>query len=170
MSAIWNSYAEWLKGQNIADLDEKEVEHIRKWFYIGQALLRVFREYGVDAEWKRVYDQLRHYETYGTNGKTDLQLEKAKREFHHLNLPGLRRELSRCQPNKTQYEQRLQVLGLRVECGEAKSVIPDLQQLIQELKGIVFEAEAKDYRVSCLTLRACALQLLSLCVQGVHDY
>lgn len=168
--AIWNSYAEWLKGQNIADLDEKEVEHIRKWFYIGQALLRVFREYGVDAEWKRVYDQLRHYEIYGTNGKTDLQLEKAKREFHHLNLPGLRRELSRCQPNKTQYEQRLQVLGLRVECGEAKSVIPDLQQLIQELKEIVFEAETKDYRVSCLTLRACALQLLSLCVQGVHDY
>ena len=168
--AIWDGYAEWLKERRTDEVDAATGECIHKWFYIGQALLRVYREYGADAEWKRVYNQLRPYERCGTNGKTDLQLEKAKYEFHHLNLPGLRRELSRCQPNKAQYEQRLQVLGLRVECGEAKSVITELQQLIGDLEEIIPEAESRDYKVSCMTLQTGALQLLSLCVQGVYDY
>lgn len=167
---IWDNYASWLKEQNAEDVDQDTKIYIRKWFYIGQVLLRIFREYGEDAEWTRVFNQLRFYDEYGINGKMDLQLEKAKLAFHHLDLPALRRELSRCQPKKEQYEQRLQVLGLRVECGEVKSVIPELQQLIQDIKDSVSAAGAKDYRVNCLTLQVCALQLLSFCVQGVHEY
>ena len=167
---IWDHYAEKLSVQQWEDADEDLKADIRKWFYIGQVLLRIFREYGEDAEWTRVFNLLRTYEKYGINGKTDLQLERAKLEFHHMNLPGLRRELSRCQPKKEQYEQRLQILGLRIECGEVKVVIPELQLLIQEIKEAVSAAELENYKVSCLTLQVCALQLLSLCVQGVHDF
>lgn len=167
---IWKNYANWLKEQNIEDADEDMKTHICQWFYIGQVLLRIFREYGEDTKWTKVFNQLRPYEAYGINGKTDLQLEKAKLEFQHLNLPGLRRELSRCQPDRTQYEQRLQILGLRVECGEVKTVIKEIQQLIRDIEETISIAETEDYRVSCMTLRVCALQLLSLCVQGIHDF
>lgn len=168
--AIWDNYASWMKEQSAEDVDQDTKVHIRKWFYIGQMLLRIFREYGEDAEWTRIFNLLRFYEEHGINGKTDLQLEKAKFAFHHLDLPALRRELSRCQPKKEQYEQRLQVLGLRVECGEVKPVIPGLQQLVQDINDAVSAAGSEAYRVNCLTLQVCALQLLSFCVQGVHDY
>lgn len=170
---IWeNFYSLIIEKCNQEVLSEDETKaDIKKWFYIGQVLLRIFRENGADTDWKRVYDLLKSYEEYGTNGKVDLQLEKAKYEFYHLHIPALRREISKCRPQKEQYEQRLQLLGLRVECGEAEAVIPEIRQLMKDLEGELMET-GKDskYQVFCRTLKVCSLQLLSLCVQGVHDY
>lgn len=174
IDTVWENYAAVISEQCESKSDRRipdgMIEDVKKWFYIGQALLRIFRENGEDAEWKRVYGRLKHYENYGTNGETELQLEKAKYEYHHLNLAGLRRELNKCRPKKEQYEQRLQILGLRVECGETRAVIPELEQLIRELEEACLGKLSDDHRVFCLTLRTCMLQLLSLCIQGLHDY
>lgn len=168
--AIWDKYLKWIKANPKEAADATKTEYMRKWFYIGQALLRIFREYGEDTEWNKVYKTLRPYEAYGTNGTTDLQLERAKLAYHHLDMPALRRELSRCQPKSSQFEQRLQVLGLHVECGEADAVIHQLRQLMEDVEVAAATAQSDTYRVGCMTLQACALQLLSLCIQGTHDY
>lgn len=55
--AIWNA------------LEDKDA-YIVKWFYVGQALLRVFRENGDYAGWENVYEQLKPYEKVGVNGKS----------------------------------------------------------------------------------------------------
>lgn len=140
---------------------------IEKWFYVGQALLRVFRENGDYAKWEIVYDQLKPYEKVGVNGKIDLQLEKLKYEYHRLNIPAMRIALAKCNPQKEHYEQRLQILGIRVELDEAVSVLADLERLMMELQNIPAEDEKSSlyYR----SLEASALQLYSLCMQGVWD-
>lgn len=155
---IWINY--------LTEFDESKKDDIRKWFYVGQALLRIFRETGQDREWKKVHKQLRLKEEYGTNGCADLQLEKIKYEFHHLNISGMRREIGRVHLQKEQYEQRLQLLGLQVECGEVAAVIPKLKALIAELEAEKADDRFDKWQVSRKTLKACALQLLSLTIQS----
>ena len=140
---------------------------IEKWFYVGQALLRVFRENGDYAGWENVYEQLEPYEKVGVNGKIDLHLEKLKYEYHRLDVPAMRRALAKCHPQEKDYEQRLQILGIRVELDEAVSVLADLERLMMELQNIPTEDEKSSlyYR----SLEASALQLYSLCMQGVWD-
>lgn len=169
--AIWDNYYEYIKGNSQESADEFSCDMIRKWIYIGMALLRVFRESGEDAKWNGIYKLLCKYKEYDTNGIINLQVERAKLAYHHLDMPALRRELSQCQPRRNQFEQRLQILGLHVECGEAKMVVPQLHQLIADIiQGSAVGEETKEYRLSCLSLQACALQLLSLCEQGIHDF
>jgi len=158
------------QNDGVALSDTPDLQDLQKWFYVGQALLRVSREYGDLEKWKKIYGILHGCEKYGVNGSLELQLEKAKYEYYQLHIPGLRRELGKCRPQKDQYEQRLQLLGLRVECGEADAVIPELRLLIQDLKAALAEEMTEQHRIFCMTLSACALQLLSLCVQGVRDY
>ena len=147
-------------------LEDKDV-CIEKWFYVGQALLRVFRENGDYAGWENVYEQLKSYEEVGVNGKIDLQLEKLKYEYHRLDVPAMRRALAKCHPKEKDYEQRLQILGIRVELDEAVPVLADLEHLMMELQNIPTEDEKSSlyYR----SLEASALQLYSLCMQGVWD-
>ena len=152
---IWQEYAT----QN---------ECVQKWFYVGQALLRVFREEGNYTEWTKVYDQLKAYEAYGVNGKIDLRLEKLKYEYHRLNIPAMRRALDKCHPKKENYEQRLQILGIRVELDETEEVITELEQLMQDLQKID-AADEKD-QLYYKSLEASVLQLYSLCVQDAWDY
>lgn len=173
ITQIWDSYASVIQSLTKTDLKEKQ-EDMEKWFYIGQVLLRIFRENGNDTEWKKSYSLLKKYETYGINGEVELQLEKAKYELHHFRIPDLRRELNQCHPGKEQYEQRLQLLGLRIECDGANAFIPEIRRLIQDMQGRVEESNTEEfdeqYRVFCLTLKACILQLLSLCEQGTRDF
>lgn len=169
--SIWEQYAAVIRDLSKEELsDEPRQADVKKWFYIGQALLRMYREGGQDAAWKSVYRVLKEYEAYGTNGRVDLQLEKAKCAFFHLNIPALRREIARVNPGKTQYEQRLQLLGLRIECDDARAVLEDLRKLQADIEEALAGELADDYRVFCGTLWACSLQLLSLCVQGISDY
>ncbi len=151
---IWNAY------------EDKE-PRIKEWFYVGQALLRVFRENGDYAKWEIVYDQLKPYEEVGVNGKIDLQLEKLKYEYHRLNIPAMRIALAKCNPQKEHYEQRLQILGIRVELDETESVLADLEQLMEELQNV--QADDEKNSLYYRSLEASVLQLYSLCTQGVWD-
>lgn len=151
---IWREYDE--HGENVV-----------KWFYVGQALLRVFRENGKHVEWKSVYDQLKAYEDIGVNGKVDLRLEKVKHECYSFNIPALRRAISKCHPKKENYEQRLQILGIRLELDETEEVVNELERLILELQDL--ESENEKDRLYYESLEACVLQLYSFSRQGMWD-
>lgn len=168
LSIIWDNYYEkeiksWSHESAIY-----ETENIKKWFYIGQVLLRVYREEGRTEAWKNIYTRLKAYESYGVNGTIDLQLEKAKQEYHRLQIPAMRRSIAHCHPNKEHYEQRLQILGLQAELDELESVIPALQQLMQDIQDA--EISNGSNGLYFKTLRVSILQLYMLCVQGKWDY
>ena len=70
--------------------------------------------------------------------------------------------------NKEHYEQRLQILGLQAELDELESVIPALQQLMQDIQDA--EISNGSNGLYFKTLRVSILQLYMLCVQGKWDY
>lgn len=165
---IWNTFGEEIKGWGQKSLDDVEVQQIEQWFAIGQALLRSYREEGMDEEWEEIYRGLKSYADHVENGLLTLRIEKLKLEYHHMNLPAMRRALGHCNPKKHDYEQRLQILGMRVELGEAEMVIDELKQLQEDIRQAGIEHPERYLYFS--SLQACTLQLYSLCVQGVRDY
>ena len=80
----------------------------------------------------------------------------------------MRRSIAHCHPNKEHYEQRLQILGLQAELDELESVIPALQQLMQDIQDA--EISNGSNGLYFKTLRVSILQLYMLCVQGKWDY
>lgn len=122
----------------------------------------------MDSEWDMVYDLLKPYAQYRWHGTQILQVEKVKQALFHMDIPAMRRCLGHCKLDKTDYELRLQLLGIRVELDEAKAVLDELQRLIQEIrKAGVEQPENYLYYTS---LQACALQLYALCAQGVWSH
>ncbi|MGN0355171.1 MAG: hypothetical protein ACI4EI_08870 [Muricoprocola sp.] len=165
---IWKKYMAEIDSWQKGAYSEGQRAVIEKWFYIGQTLLRNSRENGEDDVWKEIYGQLKSYEEYGVNGYIDLQLEKVKYDFHHFDIAAMRRDLSKCRIKKEHYEQRLQILGLRAELNETEAVVSELEQLMKDLDE-TDRSGGKDH-VYFITLQACALQLYSLCTQGMYDY
>ena len=80
----------------------------------------------------------------------------------------MRRSIAHCHPDKEHYEQRLQILGLQAELDELESVIPALQQLMQDIQDA--EISNGSNGLYFKTLRVSILQLYMLCVQGKWDY
>ena len=167
LSIIWDNYAQEIKNWS-REYTEQELDSIEKWFYIGQALLRIYREEGKTDAWEATYAQLKVYKDYGVNGTIDLQLEKAKQQYHRLQIPAMRRAIGHCHPQKQHYEQRLQILGLRAELDELEEVIPALEQLMQDIQKD--EEAGNENGLYLKTLHASILQLYMLCVQGKWDY
>lgn len=165
---IWENYAQNFKNPGKEELAVARQEQVEKWFDVGMALLREYRECSMDAEWDAVYKALKPYAKYRWHGEQILQVEKAKQAFFQMDIPAMRRCLDRCDLDKTDYELRLQMLGIRVELDEAEAVVEELQRLNQEIRQASVE-QPENY-LYYTSLHACALQLYGLCVQGVWDH
>lgn len=165
---VWKSYGESLATWDKEEHSDKRGELLAKWFDVGMALLREYRETGMDSEWDMVYDLLKPYAQYRWHGTQILQVEKVKQALFYMDIPAMRRCLGHCKLDKTDYELRLQVLGIRVELDEAEAVLDELQRLIQEIRQAGVE-QPENY-LYYTSLQACALQLYALCAQGVWNH
>lgn len=90
---------------------------MEQWFYIGQALLRQYREDGDFDQWKEMFDILEQYRENGTDGEAELKIERAKMAYAERNISRLRRELAKCRFTTMSFAPRLQKAGLLSECG-----------------------------------------------------
>lgn len=145
---------------NLRYMKQKYKEMVLYWSGTASCISRGGKNRSVE----NIYTRLKAYESYGVNGTIDLQLEKAKQEYHRLQIPAMRRSIAHCHPNKEHYEQRLQILGLQAELDELESVIPALQQLMQDIQDA--EISNGSNGLYFKTLRVSILQLYMLCVQG----
>lgn len=147
---------------------------MEQWFYIGQALLRQYREDGDFDQWKEMFDILEQYRENGTDGEAELKIERAKMAYAERNISRLRRELAKCRFTTMSFAPRLQKAGLLSECGmenEALHEIADMQkELLQEIRGDIEMA----YRIYLMSLYAASLQLQLLSMEAVarleHTY
>ena len=165
---IWENYAQNFKNSGKEELSVTEHEQLEKWFDVGMALLREYRECGMDSEWNAVYKSIKAYAGDRRRGEQILQVEKAKQAYFQMDIPAMRRCVGHCKLDKSDYELRLQVLGIRVELDEAEAVVDELQRLIQDIRQASVE-QPENY-LYFTSLRTCALQLYSLCAQGVWNH
>lgn len=104
---IWKAYGESLATWDKEELSSERGELLAKWFDVGMALLREYREAGMDSEWNTVYDTLKSYAQYRWRETRILQVEKVKQALFHMDIPAMRRCLGHCKLDKTDYELRL---------------------------------------------------------------
>ena len=164
---IWDSYGKRFAAWNKEDFPAEQEEAVTQWFDVGMALLREYRECGMDAEWDTVYEALKSHAKLRWHGEQILQVERAKQALYHMDIPATRRYLSHCRLDKTDYELRLQTLSIRVELDEAEAVVEEFQRMIPEIRQAGVE-QPENY-LYYASLQACALQLYALCAQGVWN-
>lgn len=173
---IWNDYQlgiDDLIYQMERSTDEQAEsikKHIRHWFYIGQALLRGYREEGKLEEWQELFKALETYKEYGLNGTAELQMEKIKFYFMNLELKKVRRLLDKWDIPNEQYEIRLQVAGIWAELGEVEIALQMLKKLgksiDQKISETGNEKSNEKERFYLYSLKTGMLRLVSLVLQG----
>lgn len=135
LRAIWDDYRlgidDLIKQLEQAEDKQADIikEHIRHWFYIGQALLREYREEGMREDWQELYKELKPYGEYGLNGVSELQMEKIKFHFMNFELRSVKKLLEKWDIPSEQYEIRLQAAGMWAELGDVETALQRLREL-----------------------------------------
>lgn len=143
--------------------DEESYSH---WFYIGQVLLREYREDGKISEWNNVYRILKHQEGICENYVEELKMEWIKQAFSVFDIGKVIREIHVWNIPREQYALRLQIIGVMAECGEVAQAIERMTVLKQDIDFKLQEEENPQYRLFLKSMSVCMLQLESLMLQG----
>lgn len=142
-------------------------ENLRKWFFVGQSLLREYREDLEVDKWKEVYSTLIAHD----NG--ELNLEKAKMLFMQMRITEVRDYLQSFDNEGLNYGARLEIAGLKAECGLLEKARADLLQLEKEL-NIKISDEDEDENDICETQYKPVLYgvyfMLSFIIQAMHPF
>ena len=148
-----------------------------QWFYLGQCLLREYREEGRPDAWQEVYGQLMERRALAENPELagqDLRLERIKWLYMDMELQETREELLGWEIPQMHFSHRLQAAGLLMEFGclsEAYKRLCDLEQdvnidLSENEKAR--EGSQRDHReLHDYGLAACIHHLKGLCLQNL---
>lgn len=142
------------------------------WFYIGQALLRDYREDMNWGKWDEIFYILYDKHTILAHGEDELNLEFMKQLFFRMQITDVRDKVQQYVCPEKLYAIRLQKYGLMAECGLLQEAYQEIKQLVKDLKKIfsIIEEENKKEKVYIGSILACAYNLLSLVIQGLHPF
>ncbi|MDY2629108.1 MAG: hypothetical protein SOW08_12485 [Lachnospiraceae bacterium] len=161
---IWKTYFE------INDFSNRTNNEY--WFYIGQALLRDYREDMNWEKWDEIFHILFDKHDILSNGKYELKWEFIKQLFFRMQITDVRDKLQQYKCPKDLYGIRLQKYGLMAECGLLHTAYLEIKQLIDDLNeafSIVKEENTQE-KVYIGSLISCAYDLFSLVIQGLHPF
>ena len=111
------------------DIDSLDDQRKIQWFYIGQALLRDYREDLELEKWNEVYNQLWEKRDIIENGEEELMLKKIKLSFMQMKISETREQLITFKCNDKAIGVRLQIAGIKAECGSLEEAFQDLIHL-----------------------------------------
>lgn len=115
-----------------------------KYFFIGQVLLRMYRENMMDELWHLIYEKLEKCSGYIDTGRDELYLEKIKYSFMKMNISEVCILLNdRSRINEKSYSVRMQIVGLKAECGMLDDAVKELNFLESALETEI-EKEKKN--------------------------
>lgn len=176
LRAIWDDYRlgidDLIKQLEQAEDKQADIikEHIRHWFYIGQALLREYREEGMHEDWQELYKELKPYGEYGLNGISELQMEKIKFHFMNFELRSVKKLLEKWDIPSEQYEIRLQAAGMWAELGDVETALQRLRELGECIDQKLSEIEDEEINQKEIlhlhSLKAGMLRVMSIVLQG----
>ena len=118
-------------------LETKEIRG--KYFFIGQVLLRIYRENLQEQECLLVCKETEKYADAVANGKDQLYLEKIKYSFMQMKITDTCMMLNNAHPDREACGVRMQIAGLKAECGMLEEAEKDLKALEMELEAKINE-------------------------------
>lgn len=145
-------------------------EKKEQWFYMGQALLRDYRE-DLDLEsWNTVYKCLWEKRDVRKNGTDELLLEKVKMLFMQMKIAETKEMLVKFQCNKLEHGVRLQIAGLKAECGLLSDSRQDLYDLEKDLLYTIQSDSNKGNYVQYKSILSCVYYMLSFVSQALEPF
>ena len=123
---LWKEYKD--KGDWSAQ-DKNE-----KWFYIGQSLLREYREDMNWNSWQKVFDVMKKSAAIMETGNEELEMEFIVHLFYKMQISDVRDKIQQFSCEDNRYALRLNKVGLMAECGLLESAYLELKTLIAELE------------------------------------
>lgn len=145
-------------------------EKKEQWFYIGQALLRDYRE-DLDLDnWNTVYKCLWEKRDVRKNGTDELLLEKVKMLFMQMKIAETKEVLVKFQCNKLEHGVRLQIAGLKAECGLLLDSRQDLYDLEKDLLFAIQSDSNKGNYVQYKSILSSVYYMLSFVSQALEPF
>lgn len=161
---LWKEYKD--KGDWSAQ-DKNE-----KWFYIGQSLLREYREDMNWNSWQKVFDVMKKSAAIMGTGNEELEMEFIVHLFYKMQISDARDKIQQFSCEDNRYALRLNKVGLMAECGLLESAYSELKTLIAELEESIDsmpKEKNKDF-VQCGSILSGAYELLAFVIQGLHPF
>lgn len=161
---LWKEYKD--KGDWSAQ-DKNE-----KWFYIGQSLLREYREDMNWNSWQKVFDVMKKSAVIMETGNEELEMEFIVHLFYKMQISDVRDKIKQFSCEDNRYALRLNKVGLMAECGLLESAYSELKTLIAELEESIDsmpKEKNKDF-VQCGSILSDAYELLAFVIQGLHPF
>lgn len=161
---LWKEYKD--KGDWSAQ-DKNE-----KWFYIGQSLLREYREDMNWNSWQKVFDVMKKSAAITETGNEELEMEFIVHLFYKMQISDVRDKIRQFSCEDNRYALRLNKVGLMAECGLLESAYLELKTLIAELEESIDsmpKEKNKDF-VQCGSILSGAYELLAFVIQGLHPF
>ena len=143
-----------------------------KWFYIGQSLLREYREDMNWNSWQKVFDVMKKSAAIMGTGNEELEMEFIVHLFYKMQISDARDKIQQFSCEDNRYALRLNKVGLMAECGLLESAYSELKTLIAELEESIDsmpKEKNKDF-VQCGSILSGAYELLAFVIQGLHPY
>lgn len=160
----------WNLVKNQRDCFSSDSERKAQWFFIGQALLRDYRE-DLDVEnWNEVYKVLWDNRSCISTGEAELLLEKIKLLFMQMKITDTRDRLNTFRCDSSAAGVRLQIAGLKAECGLFAESLNDLESLEKDLLYQIQKDENKCNRVQYKSLLAGTYFLQSFVLQAQKPF
>ena len=134
-----------------------------KWFYIGQSLLREYREDMNWNSWQKVFDVMKKSAAIMETGNEELEMEFIVHLFYKMQISDVRDKIQQFSCEDNRYALRLNKVGLMAECGLLESAYSELKTLIAELEESIDsmpKEKNKDF-VQCGSILSGAYELLS---------
>lgn len=150
---------------DIIDSQKKEL-----WFNMGYALLRDYRE-DLDIEnWQKIYERLWKFRDITANGSEELSLEKIKLLFMQMKISATKEELITFRGNKEAFGVRLQIAGLKAECGLLTEAFEDLKKLENDLLDKIQSDANKKNHVLYKSVLSSVYYMQSFVFQGRNPF
>lgn len=153
-------------------MDWETMDSNRKvhWFYIGQALLREYREELDFDNWNVVYRALWDKRSSVMNGEAELSLERIKLLFMQMKIADTRDGLMTFQYDASAVGVRLQIAGLKAECGLLNEAMQDLKELEKDLLSIIQTDPNKQNHVMYKSILSGTYFLQSFVLQAIEPF
>ena len=140
------------------------------WFYIGQALLREYREDLDLGNWNTVYEALWKKRGNIAEGEAELSLERIKLLFMQMKIADTRDRLATFSCEESAVGVRLQIAGLKAECGLFAESLRDLQDLERDLLSNIRTDSNRQNHVLYQSVLAAAYFLWSFVLQAQRPF
>lgn len=143
-----------------------------KWFYLGQSLLREYREEMNWNSWQKVFDVMKKSVAIMETGNEELEMEFIFHLFYKMQISDVRDKIQQFSCANNRYALRLNKVGLMAECGLLENAYSELKVLIDELEECTntMPKEKNKDLVQCGSILSGAYELLTFVIQGLHPF